>query len=147
MIGRASLRFGVAYALLAILVAGALSACAATQDVRTDGVPATGSGAALTPGLYDTAEGGVRAVGTLEYRDVEGGFWAVVGSATGQPDPEPVIAVIVNSDRLAVPIEALSGQVVVVTGRRVEGASIRMSGPEIEADDIAAWDEHATPRP
>lgn len=100
----------------------------------TPGGPA--SGTSLAPGLYDQPDGTVVAIGTLEYRDLEGGFWAVV-SRTGADSPEgTVVAVIANADEFAAQTAALKGLSVTVKGTRLHGASIRMAGPEIDATSI-----------
>ena len=46
--------------------------------------PAPAAGTKMAPGLYDLEDGSVVAVGTVEYRDLEGGFWAVIGGTAGR---------------------------------------------------------------
>lgn len=124
--------------LLALLLALSLGACAAESPAdngdatpSTDGVstpPAEDpAGLRLANGWYDQADGTVLALGTLEWVDLEGGFYAL----TGSPEGDGNIAVIANADEFASELEALVGKTVQVTGTAFEGASIRMAGPEI----------------
>lgn len=99
------------------------------------------AGTRLAPGLYDLEGGTVQAIGTLEYVDLEGGFWAVIGGTAADGDQGRVVAVIANGAELLETIEPLANQQVLVTGARLEGASIRMAGPEIEADSIVVMDD------
>ena len=87
------------------------------------------------PGFYDLDNGRVRAVGTLERVELEGGFWAVVEPTTSDSN-QVVIAVIANAEEFTAQIAELDPSYVAVTGTLFEGASIRMSGPEIVADTI-----------
>jgi len=90
----------------------------------------------LAPGLYDLQDGTVQAAGTLDYVDLEGGFWAVIGGTQSEGDQGEIVAVIVNADEFPDQTAQGRGRAVLVEGRRVEGASIRMAGPEIEATSI-----------
>ncbi len=83
-------------------------------------------------GLYDQGDGTVIALGTLEWVDLEGGFYAL----TGSPEGEGNIVVIANAGEFADQLEALTGSDVIVTGTVVEGVSIRMAGPEVAIDSI-----------
>jgi hypothetical protein len=97
------------------------------------GTPATDDsmGLRLAPGLYDLEDGTAQALGILEWRDLEGGFWAIL-STTGADSAEgTVVAVIAPGTDLDETFESLKGKMVLVTGTRFEGASIRMAGPEI----------------
>ncbi len=94
------------------------------------------AGLRLAPGLYDQADGTVLAIGTLEYQDLEGGFWAVIGGTESEGNLGEIVAVIANAQDFAAELEALEGATVDVTGTRLEGASIRMAGPEIEISTI-----------
>jgi hypothetical protein len=127
---------------LALVFALAIAGCAADDGVpadvgsetpgeATDGGDAAG-GTQLAFGLYDLEDGTVQAVGRLEWVDLEGGFWALVGGDDGAA----AIAVIQNADEFLDTIEALEGRDVIVTGTRFDGASIRMAGPEIIIDSI-----------
>ena len=55
----------------------------------------------MAPGLYDREDGSVVAVGTVEHRDLEGGFWAVIGGTEAEGDAGKVVAVITNGDEFA----------------------------------------------
>ena len=94
------------------------------------------SSSKLAPGLYDMEDGSVQAVGTVEYREVEGGFWAVVGGTEAEGDTGAIVAVVVNGDAFADEFKKNEGLSFIVEGRRVEGASTRMAGPEIEAKKV-----------
>lgn len=119
------------------------TACAPTPDpgltpepmpIEEPGGPA--AGLRLAPGLYDQADGTVLAIGTLAYRDLEGGFWAVLDGTKPAGDANEIVAVIANGEAFSAELEALEGRTADVTGRRLEGASIRMAGPEIEMTGI-----------
>ena len=105
------------------------------------GAPAGGT--KMAPGLYDLEDGTAQAVGTVEYRDLEGGFWAVIGGTEAEGDVGKVVAVIVNGDDYAAQFKELEGLSVIVTGTRLEGASTRMAGPEITATSVVAASDAA----
>jgi hypothetical protein len=107
------------------------------------GAPAGGT--KMAPGLYDLEDGTVLAVGTVEYRDLEGGFWAVIGGTEAEGDVGKVVAVIANGDQYASQLRELEGLSVIVTGTRLEGASTRMAGPEITATSVIAASDAAGP--
>lgn len=124
--------------VLAIVLALTVTACAAEPPGTDEGsLPPDegvstppGDGAAglrLANGWYDQADGTVLALGTLEWVDLEGGFYAL----TGSPEGEGNIAVIANGEEFSAELEALVGKTVQVTGTAFDGASIRMAGPEI----------------
>lgn len=124
--------------LLALLLALTLGACAAESPgdgsdaaPPTDGVSTPPgedpAGLRLANGWYDQGDGTVLALGTLEWVDLEGGFYAL----TGSPEGDGNIAVITNADEFATELEALVGKTVQVTGMPFDGASVRMAGPEI----------------
>ncbi|TDB37938.1 MAG: hypothetical protein D9V44_07770 [Actinobacteria bacterium] len=131
-------------AVLAVsMLAIALMGCASDAQVNPgEGVvppPSDGGAAAgsrLAPGLYDLDDGTVQALGTLEYRDLEGGFWAIIGGTEADGNVGTVVAVIANPDEFASDLDALSGKTVTVSGKRVDGASIRMAGPEVTITSI-----------
>ena len=133
--------------LIALTLAFALVGCASSpgnEPVTGSTPPADGgaaSGSRLAPGLYDLEDGTVQAVGTVEFRDLEGGFWAVIGGTEAEGDAGKTIAVIANGADYAQQLEDLKGLSVIVTGTRLEGASIRMAGPEIKATSVVAASE------
>jgi hypothetical protein len=104
------------------------------------GTPSAGpaGGMKIAPGLYDLEDGTVQAVGTVEYRDLEGGFWAVIGGTEAEGDVGKVVAVIANGGEYAQQLKGLEGLSVIVYGARLDGASTRMAGPEIRATKIIA---------
>jgi len=121
--------------VLALALGAALVGCAATAEPEPDvGAPIDdgSTGMRLANGWYDQADGTVIALGTLEWVDLEGGFYAL----TGSPDSDGNIAVIANADEFADELEALVGKTVQVTGTRFDGASIRMAGPEIVVEKV-----------
>ena len=107
------------------------------------GAPAGGT--KMAPGLYDLEDGTVQAVGTVEYRDLEGGFWAVIGGTEAEGDVGKVVAVIANGDDYTQQFKELEGLSVIVKGARLEGASTRMAGPEITATSVVAASDAAGP--
>lgn len=127
---------------LALMIAlAAVSGCVSDQtdtDVDEPGSEAPSddgaSGLRLANGLYDLEDGRVQAIGTLEWIDLEGGFYAVTGRPEGEGEGN--IAVIANAAGFEDELERLEGKTVSIIGRRVEGASIRMAGPEIEIETI-----------
>lgn len=132
---------------LAALLALALVGCTApaeepaTPDVGapTDVPPADDSisGLRLAPGLYDLEDGTINALGTLEYiSDIEGGFWLISGGTEAEGNLGTTVAVIANGDEFAEELKALNGKTIFVIGTRLEGASIRMAGPEIEITSV-----------
>ena len=90
----------------------------------------------MAPGLYDLDDGSVVAVGTVEHRDLEGGFWAVIGGTESEGDAGKVIAVIANGDEFAQQFTDNAGLSFQVYGERAGDASIRMAGPEITASRV-----------
>ncbi|GAB4285425.1 MAG: hypothetical protein Kow0067_08230 [Coriobacteriia bacterium] len=92
----------------------------------------------VAPGLAEDADGAV-AYGTLVYRDLEGGFWAVADGLPEEVDETtPLVVVIANPGDLDDSFCAMKNDYVRVTGEMAEGVSIRMAGPEIEADSVVA---------
>lgn len=121
--------------ILALALGAVLVGCAATAEPEPDvGAPIDdgSTGMRLANGWYDQADGTVLALGTLEWVDLEGGFYAL----TGSPEGEGNIAVIANADEFSDELEALVGTTVQITGTRFDGASIRMAGPEIVIEEI-----------
>jgi len=131
---------------LATLLALALAGCAAapedTTGLEPEPVPqespagGAASGSRLAAGLYDMDDGSVQAVGTLAYSDLEGGFWAVMGGSRAEDNTDVVLAVIANGGAMTEQLAQLEGRTVLVLGRRLDGASVRMAGPEIEATSV-----------
>jgi len=131
-------------------LSAALTGCGADATDETPAPPASSGpggapagGTKMAPGLYDLEDGTAQAVGTVEYRDLEGGFWAVIGGTEAEGDVGKVVAVIVNGDDYAAQFKELEGLSVIVTGTRLEGASTRMAGPEITATRVVAASDAA----
>jgi hypothetical protein len=116
--------------LIALVLAMTVTACAGepgSDDSTTPPADDAAGGLRLANGLYDQEDGTVLAIGTLEWIDLEGGFYAI----TGSPEGGGTIAVIANADDYTRELEALLGRTGSATGTRFEGASVRMAGPEI----------------
>ena len=141
--------------VFAAVIATLLAALAGCSPGAPDATPppsasSTPSGAPagatkMTPGLYDLEDGTVRAVGTVEHRDLEGGFWAIIGGTEAEGDVGKVVAVVANGDQFAQRFKELEGLSAIVTGTRLEGASTRMAGPEISATSVVAASDAAGP--
>ena len=131
-------------AALAGCGAGAQDATPAPSASSPPGGAAAGS-TKMAPGLYDLEDGTAQAVGTAEYRDLEGGFWAVIGGTEAEGDVGKVVAVIANGGDYAQQLKELQGLSVIVIGTRLEGASTRMAGPQITATSVVAASDAAGP--
>ncbi len=126
---------------LVLLAALTLAGCAATETTTTAPQPApddAAMGTRLAPGLYDMEDGTSEAIGTLEWVDLEGGFWAVIGGTEATGDVGTTVAVIANAAKDDPTYTALAGGTVRVVGTKMSGQSIRMAGPELEAASISA---------
>lgn len=145
------MRTRIVLAALMIVLAVTAVGCGRSQSPTTglepEPVPAESpaTGSRLASGVYELADGTSQAIGTLEYRDLEGGFWAVVGGTAAEGNEGTVLVVIANADAFLDEIKALDGTTVSVNGTILEGASIHQAGPEIEATAIEAIND--TPGP
>jgi len=143
----------IGLAALLVVLALSLAACTAaprqpdagntpsptpTQTPDTTATPGDdpAAGLRLAPGLYDMPDGKAQALGTLGYRDIEGGFWVIIDGTQPEGDKDAVVAVIANGDEFQRQLEPLKGKQVTVVGTKVDGASIRMAGPEIEIESV-----------
>jgi hypothetical protein len=133
-------------ALASILLAVILAGCGEAdrdQDSPTEGGFAT---EVAPPGLYELEEGRAEALGVLAFRELEGGFWAVVAAYPGQEvEDAQNVAVIANPDDLDVDLEVLAGSYVRAEGTPLDGASIRMAGPELEVDILERIEDVIAP--
>ena len=118
---------------------------ASGQNSSSPPADSPAGGTQLAPGLYDLEDGSVQAVGTLEYSDLEGGFWLITGGTASEGNVGETVAVIANGGDFTSELEALRGKSVIAKGKRLDGASIRMAGPEIEIESIEEMS--ATPGP
>lgn len=125
-------RIAVAVLLIGVVT---LAGCGGNESPTVTSPP-SGTTRIDPPGLYAVNNGTSRAVGILDYVDLEGGFWAVTGVASSEGAASTVIAVIANTDAIESELTALRGHYVEVTGRVSDGASTRMAGPEMIADDV-----------
>jgi hypothetical protein len=150
MIGR------IVSVVLVLVLAGSLGGCVPAGDTRpaenpgsipaTSGPPSDGAaGTRLAPGLYELADGSAQALGTLDYRDLEGGIWVIVGGTEATGDAGKTVAVIANAGELAAQLEGLRGATVIATGKKLEGVSVRMAGPEIAVTSIEKVEDTVDP--
>jgi hypothetical protein len=134
-----SRRVLIAVVAVSAAMALALAGCSAarTEDEKGTVAPpasdaAGGSaGSRLASGYYQQPDGTVIALGTLEWRDIEGGFWCIVGGTEATGDLGTTLAVIPNVAKADTTYAALAGKTVQVTARPIGGASTRNAGPEI----------------
>jgi hypothetical protein len=143
------MRTPILLATFLVLVAAAGGGLAACSDGTTSPAPSASppassgavpigppGGTKMAPGLYDLDNGSVVAVGTVERRDLEGGFWAVIGGTEAEGDAGTVVAVIANGNEFAELFRENEGLSFEVYGTRAGDASIRMAGPEITAKRV-----------
>ena len=136
----------VTFLVLVAASAAVLAACSggagdAASPAPSSASPAPGgadsggsaAGTKLAPGLYDLEDGTVVAVGTVERRELEGGFWAVIGGTEAEGNEGVIVAVIANGDEFAQQFRDDPGLSFEVYGERAGDASVRMAGPEIVA--------------
>ena len=128
--------------VIALLVLGvALAGCNAPSSSEKAEEPSSASespaaGSQLAPGLYDLGDSKVQALGTLEWSDLEGGFWLIADGTRASDDASATVAVIANGADFESQLEPLKGKAVVAIGTRLDGASVRMAGPEIQIESI-----------
>lgn len=128
-------------AVAALVLALTLAGCAprppsGAPPGASPGPPSTGVVAA--PGLYQLEDGSTQALGILAYRDVEGGFWAVVDTAIPEEaDSAPILAVVLpDAIEVGGKMAGYEGKYVNVVGKRDDGPTIYQSGPVIDAASI-----------
>lgn len=140
--------------LAGLVIALALGGCSAQSPTPVDRAPGTiestassdGSAAQrLAPGLYDQGDGTVLGYGTLEWRDADGGFWAVIDGTRAPGDPSQVVAVVVDVSKDDPAFAKLAGKTVQIDGTRVKGTSTRHAGPEINVTLITEVSDTPTP--
>jgi hypothetical protein len=136
---RSTVRTLATIALIALLSVTALG-CSATDPDTGEGAPRNGT--SPTPDITELDDGRVRVEGWLVRVDLEGGFYAIA-KASPTPDtgsaPETLI-VIANADAFARELERMTGEYVRAGGTRLDGASIRMAGPEMQLEEIEVLD-------
>ncbi len=156
--------------LLALLLAStvAFAACADDSEEPSTTVPATETSTDATsptdttsstdgspepgeqpgsetpkPGLYEQKDGTVQAVGVLTYRDLEGGFWAVVETSdAAKAEDADIIAVLGPSDQIPGPIGSYENKYVSVIGMP-QSASVYQAGQFVELQSIKTLDAEA----
>lgn len=112
-----------------------VSGCATADDGSSNG--GTSTDALAPPGLYEQDDGTWQALGLLTYRDLEGGFWAVVDTALPEEaDSAPVVAVVLPDAGITSKMESLQGRYVSVIGTLPGGVDIYQAGPVIKASSI-----------
>lgn len=133
---------GVAVLLMALVLAGCTSSETPDEPREESGETSpTDEGPVFEmvapPGIYEMPGGETQALGILTYRDLEGGFWAVVNTAVPEEAATAdVVAVIVPDDDIAPLMESNIGKYVSVVGNLEDGANIYMAGPVIEGKSI-----------
>jgi hypothetical protein len=132
--GSALLTLSLAFSIAACAPGGVGSAPESPPSSTTPARPL--ASAQFVPGLYNQPDGSVQALGTLEYRDLEGGTWVIVGGSAQTGDAGKTVVVIANAAEFTAKLESLKGVQVVATGQRLDGASIRMAGPEMAVTAI-----------
>ncbi|KAF0209405.1 MAG: hypothetical protein Q8S43_01035 [Actinomycetota bacterium] len=129
--------------LTALVLAMALVGCTSSPTSKPitntppPAVETPATGTRLAPGMYDMQGGTVQAIGTLEYRDIEGGVWAIIGGTQADGNLGETVAVIANAAEFSGQLKALTGKTVIAIGRRAGGMSIRMAGPEMVLESIS----------
>ena len=146
-------------ALLVLAIAGSLAGCTPTKAGQasessspTTGQPADsglptkeGDGTKLEPGLTQLADGSAQAIGTLEYRDLEGGMWVILAATQAAGGAAKTVAVIANAGDLGSTLQTLKGTQVIARGTKLDGVSIRMAGPEFNVTSITKAEDTAVP--
>ena len=137
---RAVVIAGTALLFFALLISGCTggdpSAPVPESETPSESVAPPASGLRLAPGLYELEDGTAQAVGTLEWSELEGGFWLITGGTESEGNVGETVAVIANGSEFERELKPLEGKQIFVTGKKLDGASIRMAGPEIEIDSV-----------
>lgn len=133
-------------AILIGLMFAALAALSATGCASEDGRVVepveTSTAAPARLGLYELEDGTTQALGMLTYKDLEGGFWAVVDTVIAEEaDEAPVVAVILTDSDLAATMESYRYQYVSVVGAKQDEMSTYQAGPIIQATSIEVVEE------
>lgn len=131
----------VSLALAALLLIAGCSGATdsggpATPPTSTPDSSTTSPRLGMVPGLYDQADGSVRAVGVVTRVELEGGFWALTLGELAEGNTSGIVAVIANAEEFETQLQGLLGQTAIVTGTRADGVSVRMAGPEVMAETI-----------
>lgn len=127
---------GIALAVSLVVLAGCSPS--PTQPTEKPAAPAEDptSSLRLANGLHELEDGKVIAIGILERSDLEGGFWLIATEETAPSGTPKTAAVIANGSDFEQELKALEGKQVSAEGKKLDGASIRMAGPEIEISSI-----------
>ncbi len=136
---RSTVRVAAVLLIVSGLLVPAVAGCGSSKPAEegTSTTQPDSLGMFAPPGLYDLDGGRTQAFGVLAYRDLEGGFWAVVDALPGDSAEEAtVIAVLVGAEELGVDLTALEGGLVLAEGRMADGVSIFMAGPELVVDTV-----------
>lgn len=117
------------------------SGCSAGSKSGEGSKPATDAPAAggisAAPGLSKLEDGRTQAIGTVTRSDLEGGFWYLrAGTGTTEEEQNKAVVVIANGDKFEQRLKELDGKQVLAIGKQLDGASIRMAGPEMEITQI-----------
>lgn len=135
--------------VLALALVFSLTACSQSEEPPVGGVdggenPAAGTSPAppegAEPGVTELGDDRISVQGWLAYVDLEGGFYAIQdGPPSDTPEVEVQnnnVMVIGDAGTYEGELDSLLGVYVIATGERLDGASIRMAGPEMSLDSI-----------
>jgi hypothetical protein len=140
-----SIRLAWVCTLSAVVLALAGCGSPAVPPAPAPSTPPPGSSGKLgvrpEAGIADLGGGRVIASGWVAYEELEGGFWAVmdIEPSTSSVVQPKVVAVLLPGKVGAEQMKAAEGTFVAAEGVVQEGASIRMTGPEIVVDALRAY--------
>lgn len=128
-----------------VLLALALGGCTPTTTPGTAPPTESSQGVAPQPapasGVEELGDGRIAVTGTLVYSDLEGGFYLVRGN-----DGETLYVLQPSAEgEYGADMRSLTGSRVRVTGETIDGASIRMAGPEMMVESVEAVDDAGAP--
>jgi len=133
---------------VAVALSLTLAACADTEgdtaEPPADSEESPGS-TQRAPGVYEQPDGTAEVIGTLEYRDIEGGVWLITDPTAPVDSEGSTLMVIANASTYQTELEALEGQPVLAAGTPLDGVSTRMAGPEIEITSIELREDTGGP--
>ena len=133
---------------MALALIFSLAACGQSEEPPQSGTDGDNPAAGITlappegaePGVTELGDDRISVQGWLAYVDLEGGFYAIQdGPPSDTPEVEVQndnVMVIGDPGTFSDELESLLGVYVIATGERLDGASIRMAGPEMSLDSI-----------
>jgi hypothetical protein len=136
--------------LVTLFSAAAVAGCSDDRDSQNPGTTTTdgtGSGGMAPaedptseelpdPGFHEQDDGTVQAIGIFVYRDLEGGFWAVVdANELEDADDADILAILGSSEHIPGPVSSYENSYVSITGTPTR-ASVYQAGPFVEVSGI-----------